>query len=393
MYLSDNQRIVLETVRSKGVVAISDIMENSTLSAATSSRLISKLISAKFLEEVDVHQNISSKGRPQKYVKWYGKGYYTISIDVATTKIKGGIMNLDGVFYKLIEVENNPRNSALTCFEKINKIIEDLYNDEIVERRKIIGIGIAFAGLINKDTGVISFSPAFDWQDINPRDLLTSKIDIPIYIDNVTRLMALGEIYLGYGRQYFNFAFINLGFGIGSSIVIGGEIYRGSVGYAGEFGHILTNPDSLVECSCGRRGCLTTTSSGEYIAKNAIERLKNGEQSTLSCYSYSDISAKLIFEEAEKGDVLSRSVLDFAISHLAYRIVDYACIFDPEIVVIGGGLSLSHNYLFGELQSKIDMLHMKCHGVNRIKILPCSLNGKATIIGAGMLVAKGVLNL
>lgn len=395
MILSENQRKVLETVRKKGIVAINDIVETSTLSPATGSRLINKLISEKFLEKVDQETGVgpTCKGRPQKYVQWYGKGYYVICLDIGTTSIKGGIMDLNGSFYKEIESENSPMVKPEICFTKINEIILKLYNNDIVDRNRILGVGIAFAGLINKQSNIIRFSPAFGWHDVDPYSYLTKETGLPIFFDNVTRLMSLGELYLGHGKTFNNFVFINIGFGIGASIVINSEVYEGSHGYSGEFGHVLTKPDSEFECSCGQKGCLTTTSSGEFITKRAINRIRRGEHSSLENYAPDSINTKLIFEEAIKGDKMCISVIDVAISHLAYRLSDLERIIDPEAFIIGGGITLSEEYFFGELRNKMSMLYMKYPRKNKAEIIPRTFKHRSTIIGAGILVAQKVLNL
>lgn len=396
MILSENQKTVLATVRKKGVIAINDIVENSTLSSATGSRLINKLIAEKFLIKTSSENSIINalpKGRPQKYVQWHGKSHYAIGLDIGTTSIKGGIIDLNGSIYKEVEVENNPLNKPELCFEKINDIICRLSDNDIVEKQKILGVGIAFAGLVNKNENIISFSPAFNWHNIDPMKMLSNNTGLPIYFDNVTRVMALGEIYLGEGKNFSNFVYINIGYGIGASVVINGNVYKGTNGYAGEFGHVLTKPNSNFECSCGQKGCLTTTSSGEFIAKRAINRLDRGERSILSNYNNSEITAKKIFEEAEKGDELCISVIDVALTHLAYRLVDLERIIDPEAIIIGGGITFSEDYFFRELRKKMDSLNMKYSRKHEAHILPRTFAKSATIIGAGILVAQNTLNL
>jgi predicted NBD/HSP70 family sugar kinase len=395
MVLFHNEKKVLGIVRKKGVIAINDIVESSELSTATGSRLINHLIEKKFLAEAASENDPESagKGRPQRYVKWHCPDYYVIGIDVGTTHIKGSLFNLNLDFIKEVDIETTSQKEPGQVFRKINDMIERLYNTHLIEKEKILGIGIAFAGLINKNNKVIKFSPAFNWYDVNINDYLVNKTNLPVFYDNVTRLMALSESYFGYGKEFDNFIFINIGYGIGSNAVIDGNLFTGQSGYAGELGHVIAEPDSSVQCSCGQYGCLTTTSSGEYIAKRFIEQLKNGSDSVLRQKNWEEIDTKMIFEAAAGGDELSISIIDTALSHLAIKIADLKKCFDPAAIIVGGGVSWNRDYFFSVLKEKLEPLNMKYNEDEKRLLCPQSFPGKSATIGAGVMVAQGVLNL
>jgi predicted NBD/HSP70 family sugar kinase len=397
MKLTKNQKIVIDTVRKKGMVAISDIVRLSSLSSATSSRTINQLLEMEFLIEEDISEGYQSiKGRPQRYVKWHGKKHYVIGIDVGTTKIKGALMNLAAEPVKEVDVIYTGQKNAQQVLATICDIAERLLTSSFIDEEKILGIGIAFAGMINKSSGIIKFSPAFDWYNIDAAGFFKEKFNKPIYFDNVTRLMALSETFWGMGKKYDNFAFINLGYGIGASIVNNSIAIVGQNGYAGEMGHTIAEPDGKYICSCGQVGCLTTTSSGEFIAIRAKDRIKKGEESILSgmCNNIiENIDAKMVFEAAQKNDPLSYSVVDYALSHLAYKIIDLKRYFDPQAFVLGGGLTKNGDFLFESLKKKLISLSMKCYKGDLIDIVPPSFPGSAAMIGAGALVAKHTINL
>jgi len=382
MKLSQTHKMVLDVARRNGVVSINDIVQSTPLSSATGSRLINKLVDEDFLEEVtskEVDFN-GTKGRPQRFYKYNAKNHYVIGLDIGSTSIKGGIMNLNGVFVKEIELENNHLTSPEVCFKKINNIIDSLYNNSIVEKEKILGVGVAFAGLINKNDHIIKFSPTFNWHDLDPKSMLNQVDNLPMYYDNVTKLMALGEIYLGYGNKFSNFIFVNIGYGIGASIVTNGKLYYGSNGYSSEFGHVISKPDSHFLCPCGQKGCLTTTSSGEYIKKRAIYRMHQGEYSILKKYKEDDISAKIIFQEAKNGDKLCKEVVDVAINNLAYRLLDIDKIINPEAIILGGGITLAEDFFFDKLRMKMNSISMNYPRPLRTKVLPRTFKHNATLI-------------
>ncbi|MEN9919622.1 MAG: hypothetical protein RL662_2058 [Bacteroidota bacterium] len=396
MLLSKNEKEVLSIVRKKGIVAINDIVKSCDLSIATGSRIINKLITEKFLTETDEDNPVENmgKGRPQRYVKWNCPNYYVIGIDVGTTRIKGSIFNLNLDFIKEIDIETNPKGNVKQIFSKINEMIDRLYDTNIIDKKQILGIGIAFAGMINKNDKIIKFSPAFNWYDVDVTNYITNKTGLPIYFENVTRLMSLSESYFGFGKELDNFIFINIGFGIGSSAVINGSLFTGQHGYAGEFGHTITEPESKIECSCGQYGCLTTTSSGEYIAKKFLALMQSGEKTILSQEKIEKIDTKLIFDAAiNHNDTLSISVIDYALKNMAIRIADLNKCFDPQAIIIGGGVSWNGKYFFSNLQKKLNKLHMKYNKEEEVLIYPQTFPRKATLIGAGIMVAQYQLNL
>lgn len=393
MILSRNEKEALAIVRKKGVVSINDIVKSCNISIATGSRLINKLISDEFLTEADTNDNNLCKGRPLRYVKWHCPNRYVIGIDVGTTRIKGYLFNLNLVVIKEVDIETNPEKDAKEVFSKINNIIERLYDTNIIDKNNILGIGVAFAGLINKDNKVIKFSPAFNWHNLDISKYLVNKTNLPLYYENVTRLMALGEFYFGYGKKFENFIFINIGYGIGSSAVLNGKLFIGENGYAGEFGHVIAEPDSKTLCSCGQYGCLTTTSSGDAIAKNAIRFINEGEKSILSSIGINRIDAKAVFDAACNNDELSIRVIDYALKNLAIRIADLKKCFDPKAIIIGGGVSWNGDYFFSNLNKKLSNLNMRYSDNDKSIVIPQSFPGKAASIGAGVMVAQKVLNL
>ncbi|KAA6301489.1 MAG: N-acetylglucosamine repressor [Candidatus Ordinivivax streblomastigis] len=396
MILTESEKKVLSTVRKKGNIAIADVVEDCGLSTATGSRLINKLISKKFLIETEPEPNSGNleKGRPQRHVRWHCPDYYAIGIDVGTTHIKGAIFNLNLDFVKEVDMEMIYENEMSQVFARINEMIERLLDTNLIDKKRILGIGVAFAGLVNKKDKIIKFSPAFNWHHVNAAQYIVNKTKLPLFYDNVTRLMALSEIYFGHGKSLDNFIFVNIGFGIGASIVIDGNLFTGQNGYAGEFGHVIAEPDSPIQCPCGQYGCLTTTSSGEYIAKRFISRLQNGDDSILKEDDLLKIDTKMIFDAARNQDALSVSVIDDAIRNLAIRLSDLKKCFDPQAIIIGGGVSINEDYFFSALEEKMTYFNkMKYSNGNKLHILPRSFPGKAASIGAGMMVAQKVINL
>lgn len=397
MKLTRNQKIVISTARKKETVAINDIVSTSTLSGATCSRTINQLIEMELLIEVDIPDGTRNiKGRPQRYVKWHGRNHYAIGIDVGTTRIKGALMNLAAETVKEVDILHNKNKNVEQVMATVHDTINRLLSSSFVDTNKILGIGIAFAGMINESNSTIKFSPAFNWFNVDIAKHFKDKFDKPIYFDNVTRLMSLSETFWGIGKKLDNFIFINLGFGIGASIVSNNKTIIGQNGYAGEMGHVIAEPNSKYICSCGQAGCLTTTSSGEFISIRIKDRIKAGEESILleMCENkIENIDTKMVFDAAQKNDKLAMDVINTAITHLAYKIIDLKRYFDPQAFVIGGGIAKNGDFLFDLLKKKINSHKMKSDIDDTIEIIPSSFPGRAAMIGAGALVAQHTINL
>ena len=148
---------------------------------------------------------------------------------------------------------------------KVVDIIERLSNTSMVKRDQIIGVGIAVAGTVNLEKGIVVYSPAFQWRNVKIYDYIQSRIQLPLFFDNVNRVMALGELTFGKGNNYDNMICINVGYGIGAGIIINKKLFYGTDGMAGEFGHVPVTGDNLIVCPCGNKKCLTAYSSGDAI--------------------------------------------------------------------------------------------------------------------------------
>jgi predicted NBD/HSP70 family sugar kinase len=140
--------------------------------------------------------------------------------------------------------------------DEVANLIEKLLKRKDFDSSQVRGVGIAIAGLVNKNSGIVGFSPDFGWHNVDVKASLSKRIDIPLTFDNSSRLMALGEHEYGEGRKYENIVVLNIGYGIAAGIIVEDILLKGALGYAGEFGHTVSDSNSTVPCKCGAFGCL-----------------------------------------------------------------------------------------------------------------------------------------
>ncbi|RFT15277.1 MAG: putative ROK-family transcriptional regulator [Candidatus Saccharicenans subterraneus] len=350
-------------------------------------------IDERLVEEVGIGQ--STGGRRPKLLRIAASDNYIIGIDLGTTNIYGVLADLNA---SIIHEEKQPtrlEEGFYSIMEQTSEIIEKLSRQTAERKKRLCGIGMAVAGLINKSRNIVEFSPNFHWHDVDIVGNLSQKFSVPIYFDNVTRVMALGELCYGVGKQYKNFVFINVGYGIGAGIILDGQPLLGSVGMAGEFGHITVEKDSQTQCDCGNFGCLEALASGQGIARAARDELKKGTQSVLMEMCGGDlnkVTAEMVANAAKKGDALAWNVFSRAAEYIGLGISALINLFNPEAVVMGGGVIQAGEILFDNIRKTINAraLNRSSRGV---PLLPATFGLKAAAMGAVSLVMNKLLNL
>lgn len=316
-----------------------------------------------------------------------------IGIDVGGTNIASGLVNDKG---EVLKRDKRPTEATKGSEYVIKNIVEAVNNlAKEVGIENIKGIGLGIPGYVDPDEGISRFSVNLGWENIPVVIKLKENFSqTPIFMENDVRVAALGEKYFGAGRGFNNLIMITLGTGVGSAIIINGELYRGATGSAGEIGHTTVFKDGLL-CRCGNRGCLELYASATGIVKKANDYIKEGNFTIMMemiGHDLSKITARLVSEACGKGDKLAMMVMEEAAEVLAVGIVNCVNIIDPEIVIIGGGVSLAGEKLFTPLNEAVRKRLTSNIG-QKIKIVPAKWGDEGGMIGAAVLamVRMGVI--
>ncbi len=389
-----NKINILGLIREFENISRADLVKKSGLSAPTITRIVDSLINKEELV-VSLGMGNSKGGRPPVLLKFDGKRNYVIGIDLGATITRGVLSNLDGKFISEIEFPTKLTEGYEVILDDvadlINKLAESKPN---IKRKRVYGVGIAVAGLVDLNKKIVEYSPDFDWTQVDIIKALESKVDFPVIFDNVTRLMALGGMCFGKGQKRQNFICINVGYGIGSGIIVNGKLLTGSDGFAGEFGHITMDKDSDIQCSCKKYGCLEALASGKAIALTAQSRLARGQDSILKDMSggdYSKVTAKMVADAAKEGDEMALNVFTRAMEYIGLGISNLIGIFNPDLIVIGGGVSLAGDIFFDNIRDVVQKNLMR-PTARQIHILPVAFGTNAAIMGAFSLILSKVLN-
>jgi glucokinase len=252
--------------------------------------------------------------------------------------------------------------------------------------QSIYGIGIGCGGPLDRETGVILSSPNLPgWRDVPLRQIIQDALGAPVTLDNDANAAALAEARFGAGRQIQNFIYLTISTGIGGAIVINGQLYHGSTGNAGEFGHQTLNPNGPL-CLCGKRGCLEAYASGTSIARCAREAAQS-QQTLITQFVDGDldrINADIVSFAARKGDQVALELWEQAGCHLGHGIANAINIINPERVILGGGVTKAGDLLFVPTRryaAKWTMPEL----FRNVEIVPAELGDDIGIYGAAVL--------
>jgi len=307
---------------------------------------------------------------------------FAIGIDVGATNIKGAIINSYGnIVHKI--VRRNPGN-----FNAGINVIEELVSSLLIEKNisEVFGIGIGIAGTVDFKKGKVIFSPNIkDMKNIPLKQLLEEKFKITVLIDNDVNVAALGEKWMGAGKHLNNFIMITLGTGVGGGMILNGNIYRGANYSAGEIGHqvILFNGKT---CGCGSSGCLEAYCSTEALVRQAQEFINAGEETLITKEVIKgDIEPAHIFHAAAKKDKIALEIVREYSRYLGVGLANLANIFDPEAIIIGGGISKSLELMLPHIKESLK-IHTSINPEQEVQIIKAELGSNAGIIGAASLI-------
>ena len=308
---------------------------------------------------------------------------YFIGVDMNRFSLDIGMINFKGdlIFHKVgipYNLENTPQ-----ALDELCRIVREEIDGLNINHDKILNICVDISGRVNPESGY-SFS-IFNFSEQPLSGTLTEKIGYPVCIDNDTRALTYGEFMNGCVDGEKDIIFINVNWGLGIGIVIDGKIYTGKSGFAGEFGHIPAF-DNEILCHCGKKGCLETEASGRALHRVLLERIAGGETSILSdrINAGEDITLDHIIDAINKEDPLCIEILEEIGQKLGKNTASLINIFNPELVIIGGKLSLAEDYLTEPIKSAIRKYSLNL--VNKDSVIMSSkLKEKAGIVGACML--------
>jgi len=313
---------------------------------------------------------------------------FVIGIDLGGTNMVGGVLSEDGSRQVALQrIRTHAELGASGVIARIVSLAESLIEEAAssagVERRQITGIGIGAPGPLNRAEGMVLVAPNLGWHNVPIRQLVSDALELPAELDNDANCATLGELWLGAARGARHVIGVTIGTGIGGGLVLDGRLHHGASDVAGEIGHTTIEAAGRL-CGCGNLGCLEAYASGPAIALRAREALEGSEASHLWALADDNplsITAETVYAAALAGDSLARLIVRETAEYLGTGLANLLNVFNPELVVIAGGVTRAGNSLFEPLRAAVKRRAFR-PAVDACRIVPGALPGTAGMVGA-----------
>ncbi len=310
---------------------------------------------------------------------------FGIGVDLGGTKIATALVDGEGRVLARTSCLTEAQDGVQKVLERMYGTVDDVLTEAGIDVGQLAGIGIGSPGPLDSKTGVVLNAPNLGWRNVPLGELFRQRFQVPIQVGNDANLAGLGEKWLGAGKGVSDLLYLTVSTGIGGGIIIDGKIHTGAHDIAGEVGHIIVKRDGPL-CGCGRRGCLEAMASGTAIAREAKAGLKRGESSLLAKLAGAgEPTAKHVGEAARSGDPFSTKLLRESFTYLGLGIVSLLNVLDPEMVVIGGGVSNLDDLLFDPVR-EIVKENFGASPLADVPIVKAELGADVGVLGAAMLV-------
>ena len=310
---------------------------------------------------------------------------YVVGIDIGGTNTVFGIVDARGTIIASGSIKTNKFNEVE---DYVNELHTELFR--LLEQNnatdKIMGIGVG-APNGNYFNGTIEFAPNLPWRGVIPlAQMLTDRFGIPVSLTNDANAAAIGEMTYGAARGLKDFIMITLGTGVGSGIVVNGQLVYGHDGFAGELGHVIVRPNNGRLCGCGRTGCLEAYTSATGVARTAREFLEvRNDPSSLRQIPIQDITSKDVYDAAITGDKLALEIFDYTGKILGEAFANFIAFSSPKAIILFGGLAKAGDLILKPIKEAMDRNTLNIYK-GKVKIMFAELKeSDAAVLGASAL--------
>jgi glucokinase len=364
-----NRSAILELVRQNSPIARSEVSRELGLSMPTIMRIMDEMIEEGLIRPTG--EMAGETGRPRELLEYNKEGYTVIGIDLGGTKLYGAQANIGGEILQEVRLDQH-NSSGEESFERVCNLIDTLLGSSTNPEQKVLGIAVGAPGVTHFHPGIVEWAPSLNWRDFPLKARIEERYQLPVVVENDVNLAALGEQWFGAGKGVQNMVLLSIGTGLGAGIIIDGMLYRGHNEGAGEAGYLLPGVHAL-DKRYDEFGAMEAIVSGSGIAekaKNKLRLLKPEDQ-------LENLTASDVFSAARNNEPWALEIVTETVDYLTMTIANTATLLNPELVVLGGGVSNSADLLLERIQKRIAGV---VQHVPRIEI--STLGAQATVMGA-----------
>lgn len=334
---SVNRSIIINKIRTDAPISRAQIAKDTKLTPPTVSSNVKELMALGIVEETE--DGTSSGGRRPKMLVLTTDKYFVIGVDAGSQRIQASLSNLKGEILYRYQHSLGKMLTESTFIEALMTSIQQIYT-YIKPNQDIVGIGIAMHGVVDPISGTAQFAPNLGLTNVPIRDLLYEHFSVPIYVENDARAMAMGEAWFETNPKVTSLITLNIGRGVGAGIIIDGKLFYGKDDLAGEIGHMTIDINGDI-CECGNRGCLQTLASGQTIVNKARARITP----KLFEDNNQEITGESVYQLACAGNEEAIKIFHETGYAIGIGLVNVIHIFNPERIVLGGGVISASRYV------------------------------------------------
>ncbi|WKZ49296.1 MAG: ROK family transcriptional regulator [Anaerolineales bacterium] len=377
---SFNKHAALDLIRfSAGGLSRSELAEKMGLTRAAVSLIVNDMLESKVIQEAESRS--SPNGRPPITLEINPKRGVVAAIDMGATHMSVAVADFTarilGESEFPFDINQEPEMSLAEAKKNLSGILES----QGFELHELAAVGMGVPGPVNAKEGMVVAPPIMPGWDTYPiRDSLNEMLGCPVTLNNDAELGALGEWAYGAGRGEKNIAYIKVGSGIGAGLIVNQQIYGGTTGAAGEIGHITIDQNGPL-CNCGNYGCLEAFAGGHAIALQGQEIARSGKRTLLAELPTEKITAQEVAEAARRGDLPAQEILSRAGAFIGIAIADLINLFNPSIVIIGGGVAQVGDMLTAPIREAVRERAMRA-SEQSARITTAMLGRRSILMGA-----------
>lgn len=364
-----NRLTVFEMIKNQQPISRASIAKQTGMSPTTVSRIVGELAEEGYL--LDSDQVSSGLGRKSTLIGMIDASVLSVGVELDRSLMTIGVVDLQGKLVCSSQYPRTPEESPEQTLERIHEAIGQLIQNHGIDRTRIVGIGVGLPGIVNNEEGIVVFSVQLGWKNVLLAERLKELTGFEIAVDNELKVRALAEHLKGAAVGSSRTALLGFGQGVGSAMILEGEIYRGVMNSAGEIGHTTVEPNGML-CECGKAGCLQTYINIRSLLSeaNRIRPVRTIEE---------------VFAAKQAGEQWAVHLIDRALMYMAITINNVVCMYNPDSVILSGELMDK----FPDIYEEVEKLYLSRFTWEPLRgsftIHRSLLNENGVIIGSGLL--------
>lgn len=331
-----NRSLVLDLVKQGSPSSRASISRVSALAKPTVSTIIDELLKEGLVREIGTGKPTSEGGRPPILLEFNARSHYLVGVHLGVSQTTIVVADARGSEIGRVQ-EQTSRSEAAEALARIATTIRSAITGAGASMKALAAVGVCVPGLVDLHTGTCLLAPNLGWTAVPVAEILKDALGVPVFVHNTTQASAVAENLEGAGTGASGFVFLYAGTGVGAGVISEGRLFHGADGFAGEIGHCRI-PGATEQCNCGKIGCLETVGSGPAIARSAAAAIAAGRESSLASIDEGIITPEIVSAAADLGDGLALEVLADAGRALGTAASWLINLFNPQVLVIGGGL-------------------------------------------------------